>query len=233
MPDSCPNLKGVPGRHFREPHGICSADYSPNGQFLAFGTNNGGVHVWDFSRGEKQLPSKGTPTTSRTLSVSPDGRTVLSGGDDNAVRRVGGCSSGGEQAHGQDESSTLHHVAYSRMERSTPRRHRSGTILRICGIVWDAGSRGSGSSSWSPTGARQPHATSFSARTARSLAGCGQRGGEDVLCYGTPKTGQRTAPISQDGGLVWTVPRSAATAKLVAAATTDTKCVKVWDVASW
>ncbi len=64
----------------------CSA-FSPDGQFLATGTVTGVVHVWDTTTWKKVLPKHGHSHYVTALAVSRDGRTVLSAGDDNTLRR--------------------------------------------------------------------------------------------------------------------------------------------------
>ncbi|MFE7746166.1 TIR domain-containing protein [Nocardia sp. NPDC057455] len=64
-----------------------SLAFSPDGRFVANGSSDRTVHLWDIERGEQS----GSPLTGHTRSVgtvafSPDGRLVVSGSDDETVR---------------------------------------------------------------------------------------------------------------------------------------------------
>ena len=209
-----PNLKDVPGKSFREPRGICSAVYSPDGNLLAFGTDNGAVHVWDFSKGQKQLPKNGHSHYISTLSVSSDGRTVLSGGGDGAVLRW-------DVARPGESKTTCTRVIKScitwptaRIERSTPRPLRFRMILRKeapsrTRLRWgDRLRRG-------PAGARQrrQHVRARTARCSRGLAVA-------ASCYGTPTTARSCTNFPKMGSLA-ARPTFSANGKLLAALTTQ------------
>ncbi len=213
--------KGMKG--FREPHGIRSAAYSPDGNLLAVGTDNGGVHVWDFSKGQKQLPKNGHSHYINTLSTSPDGRTVLSGGDDCAVRRWD-VARPGESKLLYKSDQVLYHVAYSPNGKKYTTSASFWDDTGERGWVWDAATgerlfavdppeQGSDGDTFSPDGKV----------IAGFSRGCvllwDANNGKELHQF--PKMGSLAArpTFSTDG-------------KLLAAATNDTKTVKVWDVAS-
>ncbi|OWK43987.1 protein kinase domain-containing protein [Fimbriiglobus ruber] len=226
---SLPTLDRAPGKGvhemkvFREPHGIRSVAYSPNGELIAFGTDNGGVHVWDFASGQKQLPKQGHSHYVTTLSVSPNGRTVLSGGDENALRLWDLARPAESQLLDKTEF-PLHDVAYSPDGRKYVTSASFWDHVSDMGIVWDA-VKGTRLFAVDPPG--KIFSFTFSP-DGKLLAGSNDFTGSVSLW--DANHGRQLHRFLKIG-VCQCRPVFSHDSKLVAAATTDTKCVKVWDVA--
>jgi WD40 repeat protein len=80
-----------------------SIAFSPDGKTLAGGTHNGGwdynrdgkgniIKIWNLATGEKIRTLSGHPSAVRSVAISVDGRTLVSGGSDNTINiwRVSG-----------------------------------------------------------------------------------------------------------------------------------------------
>jgi RNA polymerase sigma factor (sigma-70 family) len=65
---------------------IRAVAFSPNGELLATGGEDGQVKLWDPASGKERLSWQAHPNGIWGLAFSPDGRTVASGGADNSIR---------------------------------------------------------------------------------------------------------------------------------------------------
>jgi WD40 repeat protein len=61
---------------------ILTLAFSPDGQFLATGDANNEVRLWQVSDGRQAAICKGHTDWVRSVSFSPDGKTLISGGGD-------------------------------------------------------------------------------------------------------------------------------------------------------
>jgi WD40 repeat protein/serine/threonine protein kinase len=60
--------------------------FGPDSKVLAFGSSNGGVHLVDVTSMKEKFLEGGHRHHVTTLAFGPDGRTILSGGDDSTIR---------------------------------------------------------------------------------------------------------------------------------------------------
>ncbi|KAI0263041.1 WD40-repeat-containing domain protein [Gloeopeniophorella convolvens] len=68
-------------------NGVDSVVFSPNGQLLAVGADDGKVYIWDFASGETRTSSHSQKQLGIfSIAFSPDGETFASGSDDGTVR---------------------------------------------------------------------------------------------------------------------------------------------------
>ena len=75
---------------------VSSVAFSPDGRLLASGSLDGNIYLWDVTKGElyqklenqnlMRMPTDIYPPRIHSVSFSPDGRILASGGPDNAIR---------------------------------------------------------------------------------------------------------------------------------------------------
>src|SRR5215831_10748100 len=110
-------------------------EWSPNSRFLAGGSFQREMQVWDVSTGTRRWVGHGQPTTIRRVAWSPDGRHLASCGYDGSVV-LWEASTGTQQARLQGHRGMVMCVAWS------PDRTRlaSGGGGRGSGelFIWDA-----------------------------------------------------------------------------------------------
>ncbi|CAE6406673.1 unnamed protein product [Rhizoctonia solani] len=76
----CPSLTGHNDQ-------VESIAFSPNGQFFASGSDDGGLIVWDANTGEKRFePLRAHSRRVNSIAFSPDSSQVASGSDDQIIR---------------------------------------------------------------------------------------------------------------------------------------------------
>jgi len=216
------------GNQFLEPNGIGSAAHSPDGKLLALGTDNGGVHVLDTTKWERQF-SKDTPSHYITaLAVGPDGRTVISGGDDNALRRWDVARPKESQILHQFDC-PLYHVSVS------PDGKKFATAAAFA--WYDAGRRGE---VWDAATGKRLFRVDPPAKGLPGIAFspdgklfAGYSHGENASVHlWDANNGKEIHRFPNIGDGCLDRPAFSADGKLLAAATHQTKTVKVWDVAS-
>jgi WD40 repeat protein len=100
---------------------VLTIAFSPDGEFLAIGTTNGEVKLWNVSEGIPVLVCLGHTGWIKSLAFSPDGRLLASGSNDHTVR-LWEVSSGqclnvlnvlGVALLLQEQSSSLSSIAFS------------------------------------------------------------------------------------------------------------------------
>ena len=67
-------------------HLVNSVVFSPNGQWLASGSDDNTVKIWNPNTGEQLRTLEGHDTDVTTVAFSPDGQLLASGSDDNTVK---------------------------------------------------------------------------------------------------------------------------------------------------
>ncbi len=225
-----PGLKRQPdsglreSKFFREPQGISVATFGPKGDLLAFGTHGGGIHVWDYSNKSKQLSKRGHQHTVSALSASPDGRTLLSCGDDNTLRRWDLTRAGEHKILDKPEL-PLNDVAISPDGKKYVTSASFWDHVSDMGIVWN-NATGKRLFSIEPPGKVFRFAYS---PDGKALAGCNDFTG--CVHLWDAANGKELHRFPKIGGCP-DRPSFSGDGKLLAAATHDTKVVKVWDVAS-
>jgi WD40 repeat protein len=105
--------------------------WSPNGQWLVSGDDNGLAVIWEATTGQQVTSVQMHTTTIRVLAWSPDGRRIASGGDDQAVLIWD--PSGGEELLRLDVPAGVTHLQWSADGRRLAAACKDGTIQ-----IWDA-----------------------------------------------------------------------------------------------
>ena len=67
-------------------NGVNSISFSPDGEFIASGSNDQTVKIWDFHTGDLIRTLKGHKSYVRSISFSPDGKLIASGSGDKTVK---------------------------------------------------------------------------------------------------------------------------------------------------
>jgi WD40 repeat protein len=65
---------------------VTAVAFSPNGQHIVSGSDNGTIKLWDTARGELQKTLAGHSGWVRVVAFSPDGRHIASGSGDRTVK---------------------------------------------------------------------------------------------------------------------------------------------------
>jgi WD40 repeat protein len=65
---------------------VLTVAFSPDGKFLASGSMDKTVKIWDMATGNLMTTLEGHTSAVRSISVSPDNKTIASAGDDQTVR---------------------------------------------------------------------------------------------------------------------------------------------------
>ena len=219
------NHSGAKGQNiFREPP-VASVAYSPDGMNLAFGTPNGDVVIWDNVKWEKRLPQGGHSHYITGLAVSPDGQTVLSGGDENVLRRWDVSRPGESQIVQRFDCGLLDAVW-------SPDGKKFATIAAFTwydiaqrGAIWDA-------STSKQIFRLEPLHQIFSGAFSpdgKWFAGCSHR--DECVHLWDATTGKQVHQFPKVG-VCLDRPAFSADGKLLAVATRETKTVKIWNVAS-
>ena len=66
--------------------GVTSIVISPNGQYVAAGSINGVVCIWDVSTGQLVERLRGHRGTVYSVAFTPDGKGLVSGSEDNTLK---------------------------------------------------------------------------------------------------------------------------------------------------
>ncbi|MDE0021100.1 MAG: Ig-like domain-containing protein [Candidatus Poribacteria bacterium] len=116
---------------------IYSVAYSPDGQKIAGGSDDGTIRIWDVSDGSLIRTLRGHTDGVESVAYSPDGTRIVSGGDDNAVR-IWNADTGALLQTLREHTDEVPSVAYSPDGQKVASASSDRTIR-----IWDvnAGSR--------------------------------------------------------------------------------------------
>jgi WD40 repeat protein len=91
---------------------VMSVAYSPDGRWIASGSDDRSIRVWDADTGAEQRVIRGHERSVKGVAYSPDGRRVVSGSDDKTVR-VWDAATGAELLVLRGHGSWVWSVAFS------------------------------------------------------------------------------------------------------------------------
>jgi WD40 repeat protein/serine/threonine protein kinase len=117
--------------HSSHPVYATAVTWSPNGQWLVSGDENGLAVIWEATTGRQVTSAQLHASTIRVLAWSPDGRRIASGGDDQAVLIWD--PNGGEELLRLDVPAGVTHLQWSADGRRLAAASKDGTIQ-----IWDA-----------------------------------------------------------------------------------------------
>ena len=112
---------------------ISSVAFSPDGQQIISGNQDGTVKVWNAVTGQEMLRLKGHAGDVESVAFSPDGQRIISGGQDGTVK-VWDAATGQETLTLKGHKGWVFGVAFSSDGRRIVSGDKDGTV-----IVWDAG----------------------------------------------------------------------------------------------
>ena len=112
---------------------ISSAVFAPAGKTLFVAVMGGGIHAYDLASGQKRFAITG-PEAGRYLAISPDGKTLASGGTDASAVRLWDAVTGKQIRTLSHDQVLVHALAFS----------ADGKSLAVAGGSAVGGSDGSG-----------------------------------------------------------------------------------------
>jgi dipeptidyl aminopeptidase/acylaminoacyl peptidase len=105
---------------------------SPDGAYIAFGTQTGMIAIHDFNTGRRVHKLGQFPDSMGTVTFSPDGRTVVCGGDKDGIIRLVEVATGGERRQFAGHQGGITSLAFSPDAKTLI----SGS-LDTTALVWD------------------------------------------------------------------------------------------------
>ena len=108
--------------------------FSPNGQWIASGSFDNTIKIWEFETGRELRALIGHSGVVKTLACSPDGRWLASGSNDKTVK-IWEVESGGEIKSFAIQDGSVEAVAFSSDGQKLASGNSNGTIT-----IWDVSS---------------------------------------------------------------------------------------------
>jgi hypothetical protein len=135
--DKAPNQNNSPAPVFTavlsgHSDGVSSVAYSPDGWYIASGSLDNTIRIWNAESGRELRTLSGHSDTVRSVAYSPDGRYLASGSDDRTIR-IWDAESGQELRRLSGHSGLVLSVAYSPDRRYIASGSDDNTIM-----IWDA-----------------------------------------------------------------------------------------------
>ena len=197
---------------------IYSVAFSPDGQFLAVGSANGEVGVWQVARWKQIMTLSGHLGWVWSVTFSPDGARLASGGDDGTVE-LWEVSSGQCLTTLQGHTDWIRSVAFSPDGARLASGSQDGTVK-----LWEVSTGQCLTTLQSYTG--RVWSVAFSPDGAR-LASSSEDG---TVKLWQVNTGQCLATLQGHTGRVWSVAFSPDGARL--ASSSDDGTVRLWEVST-
>ncbi|MDC0347272.1 WD40 repeat domain-containing protein [Planctomycetota bacterium] len=91
---------------------VYSVSWSPDGRFLASGSGDRTIKIWNAATGREEKTLRGHTNSVRSVSWSPDGRTLASGSSDNTIK-IWNAATGREEKTLSGHTNSVYSVSWS------------------------------------------------------------------------------------------------------------------------